>query len=99
MLDPLLALAMVAGRTERLRLGANVVPLGCSPFLLAKQLAQLDQLTEGRLLLSFVPGLGGPAEARRSVSTGSRRTTRSRRRWGWCGDGGRARQSTTAPSS
>ena len=62
-LDPLLALAMVAGRTERLRLGANVVPLGCSPFLLAKQLAQLDQLTEGRLLLSFVPGLGGPAEA------------------------------------
>lgn len=62
-LDPLLALAMVAGRTERLRLGANVVPLGCSPFLLAKQLAQLDQLTAGRLLLSFVPGLGGPAEA------------------------------------
>ena len=31
----------------------------CSP----KQLAQLDQLTAGRLLLSFVPGLGGPAEA------------------------------------
>jgi probable F420-dependent oxidoreductase len=62
-LDPLLALAMVAGRTERLRLGANVVPLGCSPFLLAKQLAQLDQLASGRLLLSFVPGLGGAAEA------------------------------------
>ena len=62
-LDPLLALAMVAGRTERLRLGANVVPLGLSPFLLAKQLAQLDQLTSGRLLLSFVTGLGGPGEA------------------------------------
>jgi probable F420-dependent oxidoreductase len=62
-LDPLLALAMVCGRTERLRLGANVVPLGYSPFLLAKALAQLDQLTAGRLLLSFVPGLGGPAEA------------------------------------
>jgi alkanesulfonate monooxygenase SsuD/methylene tetrahydromethanopterin reductase-like flavin-dependent oxidoreductase (luciferase family) len=62
-LDPLLALATVAGRTERLRLGANVIPLGLSPFLLAKQLAQLDQLTSGRLLLSFVTGLGGTAEA------------------------------------
>jgi probable F420-dependent oxidoreductase len=62
-LDPLLALALVAGRTERLRLGANVVPLGLSPFLLAKQLAQLDRLTSGRLLLSFVTGLGGPGEA------------------------------------
>ena len=62
-LDPLLGLAMVAGRTERLRLGANVVPLGRSPYLLAKQLAQLDQLASGRLLLSFVPGLGGSAEA------------------------------------
>ena len=35
--DPLLGLALVAGRTRRLRLGANVVPLGRNPFLLAKQ--------------------------------------------------------------
>jgi probable F420-dependent oxidoreductase len=56
-LDPLLGLAMIAGRTSRLRLGANVVPLGRNPFLLAKELAQLDRLSEGRLLLSFVPGL------------------------------------------
>jgi probable F420-dependent oxidoreductase len=56
-LDPLLGLAMLAGRTSRLRLGANIVPLGRNPFLLAKELAQLDRLCDGRLLLSFVPGL------------------------------------------
>jgi probable F420-dependent oxidoreductase len=61
-LDPLLGLALVAGRTSRLRLGANVVPLGRNPFLLAKQLAQLDRVSDGRLLLSFVTGLGQAAE-------------------------------------
>jgi probable F420-dependent oxidoreductase len=61
-LDPLLGLAMIAGRSERLRLGANVVPLGRNPFLLAKELAQLDRLSGGRLLLSFVPGLDHPGE-------------------------------------
>src|ERR1700759_3028611 len=61
-LDPLLGLANAAGRTRRLRLGTNVVPLGRNPFLLAKELAQLDQLSGGRLLLSFVPGLDQPGE-------------------------------------
>src|ERR1700761_515461 len=61
-LDPLLGLALAAGRTGRLRLGANVVPLGRNPFLLAKELAQLDQISGGRLLLSFVTGLGQPGE-------------------------------------
>jgi probable F420-dependent oxidoreductase len=61
-LDPLLGLALIAGATSRLRLGANVVPLGRNPFLLAKSLAQLDQLSGGRLLLSFVPGIDQPGE-------------------------------------
>jgi probable F420-dependent oxidoreductase len=61
-IDPLLGLALLAGRTTRLRLGANVVPLGRNPFLLAKELAQLDQISQGRLLLSFVTGIGQPAE-------------------------------------
>jgi probable F420-dependent oxidoreductase len=61
-LDPLLGLALIAGRTSRLRLGANIVPLGRNPFLLAKELAQLDRLCGGRLLLSFVPGLDHPGE-------------------------------------
>jgi probable F420-dependent oxidoreductase len=61
-LDPLLALALLAGRTRTLRLGANLVPFGRSPYVLAKALAQLDQISEGRLLLSFVTGLGQPGE-------------------------------------
>jgi probable F420-dependent oxidoreductase len=61
-LDPLLGLALIAGRTRRLRLGANVVPLGRNPFLLAKELAQLDRISAGRLLLSFVTGLDQPGE-------------------------------------
>jgi probable F420-dependent oxidoreductase len=61
-LDPLLGLALLSGRTRRLRLGANVVPLGRNPFLLAKELAQLDRLSDGRLLLSFVSGLDHPGE-------------------------------------
>lgn len=61
-IDPLLGLALVAGRTTRLRLGANVVPLGRNPFLLAKELAQLDGISGGRLLLSFVTGIGVPGE-------------------------------------
>src|ERR1700759_2109301 len=61
-LDPMLGLALAAGRSRRLRLGANVVPLGRNPFLLAKELAQLDQLSGGRLLLSFVTGLGQAGE-------------------------------------
>jgi probable F420-dependent oxidoreductase len=61
-MDPLLGLALAAGRTSRLKLGANVVPLGRNPFLLAKQLAQLDHISGGRLLLSFVTGLEAPGE-------------------------------------
>src|ERR1700684_2057301 len=61
-IDPLLGLALIAGRTTRLRLGANVVPLGRNPFMLAKELAQLDRVSDGRLLLSFVPGLDHPGE-------------------------------------
>src|SRR5579864_2960518 len=60
--DPLIGLAMIAARTRAVHLGANVVPLGRNPFLLAKALAQLDRLSGGRVLLSFVPGLGQPGE-------------------------------------
>jgi probable F420-dependent oxidoreductase len=61
-LDPLLGIALLAGRTSRLRLGANVVPLGRNPYVLAKQLAQLDQVSDGRLLLAFVTGINQPGE-------------------------------------
>jgi probable F420-dependent oxidoreductase len=66
----MLGLALAAGRSGRLRLGANIVPLGRNPFLLAKELAQLDQLSGGRLLLSFVTGLNQPGE-REALGFGS----------------------------
>ena len=72
-LDPLLGLALAAGRTSRLHLGANLVPLGRNPFLLAKELAQLDQISGGRLLLSFVTGLGHPGERQALGLDGARR--------------------------
>jgi probable F420-dependent oxidoreductase len=72
-LDPLLGLALAAGRTRRLHLGANLVPLGRNPFLLAKQLAQLDQISGGRLLLSFVTGVGQPGERQALGLDGARR--------------------------
>jgi len=60
--DPLISLTYAAARTSRLKLGANLVPLGRHPLWFAKQLAQLDRFSGGRLLVSFVPGLGQPAE-------------------------------------
>src|SRR5436190_22301313 len=89
--DPLVGLAFAAGRTTRLKLGANLVPLGRNPMLLAKELAQLDRLSNGRLLLSLVPGLDQPGE-RETLGIG--RANRGRyldevmpllRRW-WAGE-------------
>src|SRR3954452_25589244 len=61
-IDPLVGLTYAAARTARLKLGANVVPIGRNPMLLAKELAQLDQLSHGRVLLSLVPGVDQPGE-------------------------------------
>jgi probable F420-dependent oxidoreductase len=89
--DPLMSLAFAAGLTRRLKLGANVVPLGRNPWLLARELAQLDRMSGGRLLLSFVPGLGTPAErAALGHSSGDRgraidETLVTLRRW-WAGE-------------
>jgi probable F420-dependent oxidoreductase len=71
-IDPLVGLPFVAGRTERLKLGANIVPIGRNPMLLAKALAQLDRLSDGRVLLSFVPGLNQPGEREALGVTGDR---------------------------
>jgi probable F420-dependent oxidoreductase len=70
-LDPILGLAAAAAQTSKLKLGANIVPFGRSPVVLAKSLAQLDQLSNGRLLLSFVVGLDQPGE-REALGIGSR---------------------------
>lgn len=60
--EPSFGLAFAAARTSRIRLGANFIPFGVSPFLVAHRLAQLDRLTGGRLLITFVPGLDLPSE-------------------------------------
>ncbi len=60
--EPILALAVASQRTRRLKLGTNVVIPGRNPLHLAKEMAHLDRLSGGRLLLAFMPGIGSPIE-------------------------------------
>ena len=55
--DPVVGMAFAAGRTQRLKFGTSVMVLpGRNPVLVAKALASLDRLSNGRLLPAF--GLG-----------------------------------------
>lgn len=54
--DPLIGLAHAAARTTRLKLGAYLVVPGRNPVRLARELANLDRLSGGRLLLIMVLG-------------------------------------------
>jgi hypothetical protein len=57
--DPWITLAGVAARTERLTLGSYVTPIPRrQPWQLARNLATLDRLSDGRVLLGA--GLGAP---------------------------------------
>jgi probable F420-dependent oxidoreductase len=61
--DPLIALAYAAARTTRLKLGTSVLVVpGRNPVLLAKELATLDRLSNGRLLPAFGLGQADPHE-------------------------------------
>jgi probable F420-dependent oxidoreductase len=60
--DPLTGLAFAAARVSKLKLGTTMVLPGRNPVRLAKQLATLDRLSGGRLLLTFVLGLAQPGE-------------------------------------
>jgi probable F420-dependent oxidoreductase len=56
-LDPLAALAFVAGHTERVALGTSVLVLPLyNPILLARQLTMLDVLSKGRLRVGLGVG-------------------------------------------
>ena len=55
--DPLSGLAFAAGLTSRLKLGTTMTVTARNPVRLAKELATIDRLSGGRLLLVFVPGL------------------------------------------
>jgi alkanesulfonate monooxygenase SsuD/methylene tetrahydromethanopterin reductase-like flavin-dependent oxidoreductase (luciferase family) len=74
--DPWIALTAVALATERLRLGAMVTPLARRrPWDVARQVAVLDRLTNGRMV--FGAGLGG--DSRRELTAfGEERDPRAR---------------------
>ncbi len=61
--DPVIGLAIAAGRSARLKLGTSVQVLpGRNPVLLAKQWATLDVLSGGRVLPAFGLGIVAPNE-------------------------------------
>jgi len=61
--DPLVALSYLAGRTTRIKFGMSVMVLpGRNPVVLAKQLATLDRMSNGRLLPAFGLGAVDPNE-------------------------------------
>ncbi|MEN8159450.1 MAG: TIGR03619 family F420-dependent LLM class oxidoreductase [Myxococcota bacterium] len=73
MLDPAVALAFLAGQTERLRLATGIIILPQrNPVVLAKELASVDVLSNGRLIAGVAAGylhqefaaLGTPFETR-----------------------------------
>jgi probable F420-dependent oxidoreductase len=72
-IDPIVGLAFAAAVTSTLKLGANVVPIGRNPITLAKSLAQIDRMSQGRLLLSFVVGLDQPGERQALGALGANR--------------------------
>src|SRR5918912_544672 len=56
-IESLTVLTAVAARTSRIRLGTGILVLPLrNPVLLAKQLASMDQLAEGRLLMGMASG-------------------------------------------
>ena len=75
--DPLVALAVAAGRTDQLKLGTSVLVVpGRNPVVLAKELATLDVLSGGR----FLPAVGlGAVDPREQQAFGVVREERGRR--------------------
>jgi probable F420-dependent oxidoreductase len=62
-IDPLAGLAYAAGIVKKLKLGTTMLVPGRNPVRLAKELATIDRLSGGRLLVVLVPGLSEPVEA------------------------------------
>lgn len=75
--DPTVAMSFAAGRTTKLKFGAAVMVLpGRNPMLLAKEMATLDRLSNGRLLPAFGLGQVDPGEQQ---AFGVERKERARR--------------------
>ncbi|HWE53907.1 MAG TPA: LLM class flavin-dependent oxidoreductase [Acidimicrobiales bacterium] len=69
--DPTIGVAYAAAVTDRVHLGINFIPFGATPYVVAHRLAQLDRITNGRLLVTLVPGLDLPGE-REALGTAGR---------------------------
>jgi probable F420-dependent oxidoreductase len=76
-LDPVVALTFLAAHTERARLGTGIIIMPQrNPLVLAKELASLDVLSHGRLILGIGVGylepefraIGAPFEQRGAVT-------------------------------
>src|SRR5262249_40916167 len=62
-LEPSPGLAMIAGRTERIKFGMSVAVLPVrDPLVLAKEIATIDFLSNGRMLPAFGLGVDNDAE-------------------------------------
>src|SRR5260370_21242025 len=60
-IEPLTLLGYLAARTSRIRLGTSVIVLGMrNPFVVAKQAATLDLLSNGRFTLGLGAGYSEP---------------------------------------
>jgi probable F420-dependent oxidoreductase len=62
--DPLVGLAWASGACSGLKIGTTMLLPGRNLIWLAKAIATLDQLSGGRFLLTFVPGLSIGGERR-----------------------------------
>ncbi|MBI1725834.1 MAG: LLM class flavin-dependent oxidoreductase [Candidatus Rokubacteria bacterium] len=62
-IDPVVGLAWAAASNPRVKLGTTILLPGRNVLRLAKQLASLDVLCRGRLLVTLVPGLTYPPES------------------------------------
>src|ERR1700722_12234887 len=71
--DPLVGLAWVSGASPRLKIGTTMLLPGRNLVWLAKAVGTLDQLSGGRFLLTFVPGLSvGGERSAIGISTSER---------------------------
>lgn len=76
-IDPIAGMAMVAGRTETLKFGTGVLLMSMrSPVTAARELASIDLLSNGRLVLGVGVGQESPVEYE---AMGVRKSDRGRR--------------------
>jgi alkanesulfonate monooxygenase SsuD/methylene tetrahydromethanopterin reductase-like flavin-dependent oxidoreductase (luciferase family) len=79
-LEPLTTLAYLAGITERLRLGTAVLlPALRHPVVLAGQIANVDQISRGRMVLGLGVGWSLPSAEREWAACGADHKRRVRR--------------------